>query len=76
MIGLVMQLRDPEACPHPLCPGDTRVISKRTRRLLGFIWRRHACLTCGRRWTSYQSLAHPKLIDPADVDPDLRQRKL
>jgi transcriptional regulator NrdR family protein len=64
-----MTLRDPERCPHALCPGESRVINKRNAR--GKVWRRHICLVCKRRWTSWQSLANPDLIDPLDLPRDI-----
>lgn len=52
---------------HPLfnpdiCRGcGTRGIVIASRRAaLGYRRRRHVCRTCGRRWTSYQSLVHPR----------------
>ena len=75
MIGLVVNLRDPEKCPHALCNGETRVINKRHRARWGVIWRRHECLACARRWTSFQSLVHPRIVDPYDVDPMLLKHK-
>jgi transcriptional regulator NrdR family protein len=62
-----VKLRDPETCPNPYCGGHTRVINKRNRD--GKVWRRHECHRCLRRWTSWQSLADPDLIDPSDLDP-------
>lgn len=63
-------LRDPDACPYFCCRGRTRVLSKR-HRADGVVRRRHAC-TCGRRWTSWQSLLDPRLVPADDVDPALR----
>ena len=64
-----MKLRDPEVCPDAACGGKTHVINKRNRD--GKIWRRHLCEGCGLRWTSWQSLANPDLIDPRDLDRGL-----
>lgn len=64
------RLRDPDVCEHPLCGGLSRVINKRRRP--GYIWRRHACLKCGRRWTSWQYLVHPRNVNDDDIEPSAR----
>jgi transcriptional regulator NrdR family protein len=48
-------LRSPDAC----ILGHVHNKVTETRRRTGYIARRHRCLTCGRRWTSYESLIHP-----------------
>jgi len=53
-----MTLRDPDVCRDG--HRHTKVLSRRRRR--GFFYRRHACLVCGHRWTSYQSLINPKRV--------------
>ena len=49
-------LFDPEICR--VCRAKGVIIDSR-RVALGYRRRRHTCRTCGRRWTSYESLVHP-----------------
>lgn len=70
---------DPERCGQ--CGMRGRVVESKPR--IGFRWRRHKCLRCGSRWSSYQSLINvapviarrrrgtpaPKPAAPAPVSP-------
>jgi uncharacterized protein (DUF983 family) len=53
-------LRDPDVCK---CGGPGRFVKR--RRGKGFLSRRHECVRCGHRWTSYQSLINPKKLRAA-----------
>jgi transcriptional regulator NrdR family protein len=38
-------------CPD--CNGESTVYNSRAK-VNGFVWRRRKCLSCGRRWTTYE----------------------
>lgn len=67
------RLRNPNECPS--CGGTDSHVTDVEDRQFGYVYRRHACRTCGERWPSYQSLAHPKLIDPDDLDPSIQANR-
>jgi transcriptional regulator NrdR family protein len=58
------KLHDPDVCPSGH-RGEGRVIDSRVNPARatspGYRRRRHAC-SCGARWTSYESLIHPRRI--------------
>ena len=57
-------LRDPERCQ---CGGDSRVINSRIRPVLGYRVRRRACRLCAQRWSTYETLIHPKRLTPKPI---------
>jgi hypothetical protein len=50
--------REPDVCPK----GHRNTHVVRRWRCRWYLSRRHECDTCGKRWTSYQTLIDPRTI--------------
>lgn len=56
-----MTLRDPDVCK---CGSASSKVTRRRRGKegQGMLARRHVCLRCGHRWSSFQSLIDPRKL--------------
>lgn len=57
-MNVLARLPDPEHCR--LCHGDSQVIDSKPHP--GYRYRRHECLECGYRWSTYQIKIDPRRL--------------
>ena len=76
-----MTLRDPDTCPR--CEAGSRIVDTRLREarivkgqpIMGYRFRRHECRACRVRWTTWETVVHPKRLRTQPVVVSARRNK-
>lgn len=57
-----MNLPCPETCPNPACRSMQTEVQETCLLKAGMRYRRRRCKTCGRRWSTYESVLNPRKL--------------